>query len=73
MALATLRPTMAQLESLAWRAGWTALQAFLGALTAAGLGVVDLDVAGAAAIAGLGGALSVVKSFASQRLGTGSE
>lgn len=47
---------------------WTFVQAFLAALTANGLNIVDLGGWEAAAIAGLGAVLSLLKSVAAHRL-----
>lgn len=53
---------------LAERALWTFVQAFLAALTANGLNVVDVGGWEAAAIAGFGAVLSLLKSVAAHRL-----
>ena len=71
MTMDELRPTTGQLEDLFWRALWTFLQAFIGVLLGAQFfdwSVDTLEVAGAA---GIGAVLSVMKTFASQRLGRG--
>ena len=56
-----------QFRDLVWRAGWTFVQAFAGGLV---LGpVLDVDPLVAAAIAGGGAVLSLIKSVAGQQLG----
>lgn len=57
-------------RDLAHRLVWTFIQAFTGALIASGaLESVDLTVLEAAAIAGLGDVLVVIKEFARKQLG----
>lgn len=57
-------PTKAQLGDVAERAAWTFAQAFLAVFV-----VSDLSTAKAAAVAGLGMALSVVKGFVATKVG----
>lgn len=70
MTIETLRPTRAQLENLAWRSLWTAIQTGTTVLIAAPLFDWNIEVWQAAAAGVVGGVLSVVKNFASVRLGT---
>jgi hypothetical protein len=65
-------PTKEQLIDLAWRALWTFVQAFLGALTGVAILDVDKGIAVAALAAGFGAVLSLIKTYVSQRLGTAS-
>ena len=55
-----------ELHDLAWRAGWTFVQAFTGGLVVAGF--TDVEPLQAAAIGGAGAVLSLVKSVAGQQL-----
>lgn len=55
-------------RDLAHRVFWTFVQAFVGTITAAALLNLDLGVLHAAAIAGLGDVLVVVKEVARQQL-----
>ncbi len=58
--------TKQELHDLAWRAMWTFVQAFAGGLV---LGpVLDVDALSAAAIAGGGAVLSLVKTVAAKQL-----
>lgn len=68
-----------QVRDLAWRAGWTFVQAFAGVgatiLTATQTGSIDLSALHVAVVvaagAGLAAVISLVKTFASNQLGTG--
>lgn len=56
-------------KDLAHRAFWTFVEAFLAVLIGSGVLELGVDVVQAAAIAGIGGALTVVLVFARQQLG----
>ena len=56
--------TKTQLRDVAERAAWTFVQAFLAVFA-----VADLSTAKAAAVAGVGAALSVLKGFVATRVG----
>ena len=62
-----MRPTKVELENLAWRSVWTFIQSFTGGLLVASF--IEVEVVTVAAIAGAGAVLSVVKNFASTKLG----
>ena len=64
-----MTPTKAEIVDLFWRALWTAVQSGSAVLLGAGVGLIDADLGAAAGVAALGGALSVIKSFAGQQLG----
>ena len=64
------RPTKAELIDLFWRSVWTFVQATTAAVTAAGIGWVDVSLRESAIIGGLGAVASVLKNFAAQKLGT---
>lgn len=66
-----LRPTRSELEALVWRSFWTAIQTGTAVVVAAGLDWIDINVWQLAGTAAVGGVLSVVKNYASQKLGTG--
>jgi hypothetical protein len=64
-------PTKTELIDLLFRALWTGLQAFIGGLLAAGTGIVDISAIDSAQVAAIGAVLSLVKTYASNKLGTG--
>lgn len=63
-----MAPTKQGLIDLGWRGLWTALQAFIAVLLGASAGMIDANVLQAAGVAALGAGLSVVKSYAGQKL-----
>lgn len=65
--MSELRPTVRELEDLAWRALWTFLAGLLGGVPIAQL--IDIEVWQAALLAGAGGAMTVVLVYARQKLG----
>lgn len=64
-------PTKTELIDLFYRALWTGAQAFIGGMLAAGSGVVDITAIDAGKIAAIGAVLSLIKTYASNKLGTG--
>jgi hypothetical protein len=74
-------PTGAEVKDLFWRSVWTFLQAGIGTATglplasSLGVGGLDLDalqtISVAAVVAGVAAVLSVVKTYSSNKLGTG--
>ena len=60
-----------ELVDMAWRTFWTAINAFIGGVLAAGSGVVDISALDAGKVAAIGATLTLIKAFASNRLGTG--
>jgi hypothetical protein len=75
-----LRPTLSELEDLLWRCVWTFVEAFLSAfviVTILSSETGDVNLTGlqtlalAAVIGGGSAVFSVVKTFASNKLGTG--
>lgn len=64
-------PTKTEIIDLFWRSVWTLVNTFLGALVAAGTGIVDVSALDAAKVAALGAVLTLVKAYASNKLGTG--
>ena len=64
-------PTKTEIVDLLWRAFWTGSQAFIGGLLAAGSGVVNISALDAGKIAAIGAVLSLIKTFASNKVGTG--
>jgi uncharacterized membrane protein len=60
---------MTDYKDLAHRTFWTFIEAFLAVLIGSGVLELGVDVMQAAAIAGIGGALTVVLVFARQQLG----
>jgi hypothetical protein len=66
-----MAPTKTELIDLFWRSLWTFIATFIGGLTAAGTGLVDASARDLALIAATGAVLTLVKVFASNKLGTG--
>ncbi len=66
-----MAPTKTELIDLFWRSLWTFVNTFIGALLAAGTGWVHIDPSQAALVGGVGSVLTLVKSYASNKLGTG--
>ena len=66
-----MAPTKTEIIDLFWRSMWTFVNTFLGALLAAGTGWVHIDPAQGALISGIGAVLTLIKSYASNKLGTG--
>lgn len=66
-----MAPTKTELIDLFWRSWWTAINSYAGSLLASGLGIVDISALDAAKVAAIGAVLTVVKSYASNKLGTG--
>jgi hypothetical protein len=64
-------PTKTELVDLFWRSAWTWVAAFIGLLSANGLDVVSLDLEQMAKVSALSVLTTVVKVFASNKLGTG--
>lgn len=64
-------PTTTELIDLFWRALWTALQAFSGGLVAIGTGAVDITAIEAGKIAAIAAVAALIKTYASNKLGTG--
>jgi hypothetical protein len=60
---------MTDYKDLGRRTFWTFVEAFLAVLIGSGVLELGVDVVQAAAIAGIGGALTVVLVFARQQLG----
>jgi hypothetical protein len=50
---------------------WTAIQAFTGGLLAAGTGIVDISALEVGYIAAFGAVISLLKTYSSNKLGTG--
>lgn len=61
-------PTKADLSELFWRSFWTFAKVFLGGLTLAGTGAIDVEAYKVAAIAAAGSVLGLVQVFAAQQL-----
>ncbi len=66
-----MAPTKTEIIDLFWRSLWTFVNTFVGSLLAAGTGWVHIDPQQAAMIAAVGAVLTLVKSYASNKLGTG--
>lgn len=64
-------PTKTELIDLFYRALWTGAQAFIGGMLAAGSGVVDITGIEAGKIAATAAVLSLIKTYLSNKLGTG--
>src|SRR5262245_51804616 len=64
-------PTKTELIDLFCRSFWTFLSSFLGVLTAAGSGIVDVSARNVAIISAFGAVATLVKAYASNKLGTG--
>lgn len=64
-------PTKTELIDLLYRSLWTGIQAFIGGLLAAGSGIVDISAVDAGKVAAIGAVLSLIKVYASNKLGTG--
>lgn len=61
-------PTKTELTELAMRSLWTFVKVFLGGLTLAGTGVVDVQATQVAFIAAAGAVLGLLQVFAAQQL-----
>lgn len=70
MADSNLVPTTTEISNLLWRSGWTFIQSFTGVLVGSSMFDWDVSTAELALAAGIGAVISVVKNFASKRLGT---
>lgn len=67
-----IAPTRTELVDLLWRSVWTFLQVALGIITVTALmGDAQLEVWRIAFYSGGGAVISIVKTFASNKLGTG--
>lgn len=64
-------PTKTEVIDLFWRAAWTGVNAFIGGLLAASTGIVDINALEAGKVAAIGALLTLVKAYASNKLGTG--
>ncbi len=64
-------PTKTEIIDLFFRSLWTGINAFLGSLFASGLGIVNISAIDAAKVAAIGAVLTVIKAYASNKLGTG--
>lgn len=64
-------PTKTELIDLFYRALWTGGQAFIGGMLAAGSGVVDITGLEAGKVAAIAAVLSLIKTYLSNKLGTG--
>lgn len=62
-----MRPTREELENLGWRCAWTFVEAFIGGLVVSSF--IDVSAAEAAAVAAGAAVLTVLKNYASVKLG----
>lgn len=66
-----MAPTKTELIDLGWRALWTFISTFLSGLTMAGTGIIDISARNVALLSAGGAVASLIKTYTSNKLGTG--
>lgn len=69
--MGSVAPTKAEIIDLFWRSTWTFIGAFTGGTVVTSIGGWDIDAVKLAAISGGGAVVTLLKSYASNKLGTG--
>ena len=69
--LSNAAPTKTEIVDLFWRSLWTFIGAFTGGTVVTNLGGWDIDSLQLAAISGGGAVVTLLKAYASNKLGTG--